>query len=43
MDIFLRNIDPSAMQKINELVKEHKVSRQRFSKEQFGLLGFLKE
>lgn len=33
MDIFLRNIDPAAMQKINELVKGHKVSRQRFLKE----------
>ncbi|WP_274596568.1 MULTISPECIES: hypothetical protein [Priestia] len=43
MDIFLRNINPAAMQKINELVKEHQVSRQRFLKEQFGLLGFLKE
>lgn len=42
MDIFLRNIDPSAMQKINELVKEHKMFRQRFLKEQFGLLGFFK-
>ncbi|MDD9791953.1 hypothetical protein [Priestia megaterium] len=43
MDIFLRNIDPAAMQKINKLVKKHKVSRQGSLKEQFGLLGFLKE
>jgi len=37
MDIFLRNNDPVAMRKINELVKEHKMSRQRFLKEHFGL------
>ncbi|WP_427127598.1 hypothetical protein ACQCPQ_28460 (plasmid) [Priestia megaterium] len=42
MDIFLRNIDPAAMQKINKLVKEYEVSHQRFLKEQFGLLGFFK-
>lgn len=43
MDIFLRNIDPVAMQKIDELAKERKMSRQRFLQEQFELLAFFDE
>lgn len=33
MDLFLRNIDPAFMQKIDELAKEYKMSRQKFLKE----------
>jgi hypothetical protein len=40
MDIFLRNIDPVAMQKVDELGKENGMSRQQFLKEQFEVLAF---
>jgi hypothetical protein len=40
MDIFLRNIDPVAIQKVDELSKENGMSRQKFLKEQFEVLAF---
>lgn len=43
MDIFLRNIDPVAMQKVDELAKENGMSRQQFLKEQFEVLAFFDE
>lgn len=43
MDIFLRNIDSVAMQKIDELAKENGMSRQKFLKEQFEVLAFFDE
>jgi hypothetical protein len=43
MDIFLRNIDPVAMQKVDELAKENGMSRQKFLKEQFEVLAFFDE
>ncbi|GAB1768921.1 hypothetical protein [Priestia megaterium] len=43
MDIFLRNIDPIAMQKVDELSKENRMSRQQFLKEQFEVLAFFDE
>ena len=43
MDIFLRNIDPVAMQKVDELAKENGMSRQKFLKEQFEVLAFFNE
>ncbi|PGT77323.1 hypothetical protein [Priestia megaterium] len=43
MDIFLRNIDPAAMQKVDELAKENGMSRQQFLKEQFEVLAFFDE
>ncbi|MEH7521276.1 hypothetical protein [Priestia megaterium] len=43
MDIFLRNIDPVAMRKVDELAKENGMSRQRFLKEQFEVLAFFDE
>ncbi|CAH0314468.1 hypothetical protein SRABI82_05092 [Priestia megaterium] len=33
MDIFLRNIDSVATQKVDELAKENRTSRQQFLKE----------
>ncbi|MGN2275035.1 hypothetical protein [Priestia megaterium] len=43
MDIFLRNIDPVAMQKVDEPAKENGMSRQLFLKEQFEVLAFFDE
>ncbi|QDZ82676.1 hypothetical protein [Priestia megaterium] len=43
MDIFLRNIDAVAMQKVDELAKENGMSRQKFLKEQFEVLAFFDE
>jgi hypothetical protein len=43
MDIFLQNIDPVAMQKVDELAKENGMSRQQFLKKQFELLAFFDE
>ncbi|MEB2278268.1 hypothetical protein LAV82_30235 [Bacillus sp. ILBB4] len=43
MDIFLRNIDPVAMKKVDELAKENGMSRQKFLKEQFEVLAFFDE
>ncbi|MBX9988386.1 hypothetical protein [Priestia aryabhattai] len=43
MDIFLRNIDPVAMQKVDEIAKENGMSRQKFLKEQFEVLAFFDE
>ncbi|MEW4212043.1 hypothetical protein Q0O85_26255 [Priestia megaterium] len=43
MDIFLRNIDPVAMQKVDELAKENEMFRQQFLKEQFEVLAFFDE
>jgi len=43
MDIFLRNIDPVAMRKVDELAKENGMSRQQFLKEQFEVLAFFDE
>jgi len=43
MDIFLRNIDPVAMQKVDELAKENGMSRQKFLKEQFEVLALFDE
>jgi len=43
MDIFLRNIDPVALQKVDELAKENGMSRQQFLKEQFEVLAFFDE
>ena len=43
MDIFLRNIDPVAMQKVDELAKENGMSRQQFLKKQFEVLAFFDE
>ncbi|WP_374149448.1 hypothetical protein [Priestia megaterium] len=43
MDIFLRNIDPVTMQKVDELAKENGMSRQKFLKEQFEVLAFFDE
>jgi hypothetical protein len=43
MDIFLRNIDPVAMQKVDALAKENGMSRQQFLKEQFEVLAFFDE
>ncbi|HES8073972.1 TPA: hypothetical protein VPA43_001815 [Streptococcus pyogenes] len=43
MDIFLRNIDLVAMQKVDELAKENGMSRQQFLKEQFEVLAFFDE
>jgi nucleoside 2-deoxyribosyltransferase len=43
MDIFLRNIDPVAMQKVDELAKKNEMSRRRFLKEQFEVLAFFDE
>ncbi|WP_255255789.1 hypothetical protein [Priestia megaterium] len=40
MDIFLLNIDPVAIQKVDKLSKENWMSRQWFSKEQFEVLAF---
>ncbi|MCG0050435.1 hypothetical protein [Priestia aryabhattai] len=43
MDIFLRNIDPVAMQKVDKIAKENGMSRQQFLKEQFEVLAFFDE
>ena len=43
MDIFLRNIDSVAMQKVDALAKENGMSRQQFLKEQFEVLAFFNE
>lgn len=43
MDIFLRNIDRVAMQKVDALAKENGMSRQQFLKEQFEILAFFDE
>ncbi|MFP7736346.1 hypothetical protein ACLHDF_23690 [Priestia aryabhattai] len=43
MDIFLRNIGPVAMQKVDELAKQNGMSRQKFLKEQFEVLAFFEE
>lgn len=43
MDIFLRNIDSVAMQKVDALAKENGMSRQQFLKEQFEVLAFFDE
>ncbi|MCE4093222.1 hypothetical protein ABE112_27860 [Priestia aryabhattai] len=38
MDIFLRNIEPTAVKKIDELAKKKKMSRQEFLKGQLETL-----
>lgn len=43
MNIFLRVIDPVAMQKVVELAKANGMSRQKFLKEQFEVLAFFNE
>jgi hypothetical protein len=40
MDMFLRNIDPVAVKKIDEIAKEKKISRQEFLKFQIKKLAF---
>ncbi|WP_404900396.1 hypothetical protein PV791_04435 [Priestia filamentosa] len=43
MDILLRDIDPVAIKKIDELAKEKGVSRQYFLKGQIEMLAFFQE
>jgi len=43
MDMFLRNIDPVAVKKIDELAKEKKISRQEFLKGQIETLAVFQE
>ncbi|OZT10777.1 hypothetical protein CHN50_20280 [Priestia aryabhattai] len=43
MDIFLRNIDPIAVKKIDEIAKEKKISRQEFLKGQIETLAVFQE
>ncbi|MCM3796484.1 hypothetical protein M3690_24600 [Priestia megaterium] len=43
MDILLRDIDPSALKKIDEIAKEKKISRQEFLKGQVETLAVFQE
>ena len=43
MDVFLRNIDPIAVKKIDEIAKEKKISRQEFLKGQIETLAVFQE
>jgi hypothetical protein len=43
MEIKIRNVDPIAVKKIDELAKEHKVSRQEFLKSQLETLAFFRK
>jgi len=43
MDMFLRNIDPIAVKKIDEIAKEKKISRQEFLKGQIETLAVFQE
>lgn len=43
MDIIIRNIDPVAVKKIDELAKEKGISRQYFLKGQIETLAFFQE
>ncbi|SFQ85791.1 hypothetical protein [Priestia endophytica] len=40
MEIKVRNVDPVAVKKIDELAKEKGISRQEFLKGQFGMQAF---
>ncbi|MCP1191418.1 hypothetical protein NKR17_20545 [Priestia flexa] len=43
MEIKIRNVDPIAVKKIDELAKKHKLSRQEFLKGQLETLAFFRE
>ncbi|MGE1198363.1 hypothetical protein ACQJ18_27130 [Priestia megaterium] len=43
MDMFLRNIDPISVKKIDEIAKEKKISRQEFLKCQIETLAVFQE
>ena len=43
MEIKIRNVDPIAVKKIDELAKERKVSRQEFLKSQLETLAFFRK
>ena len=43
MDILLRDIDPTAVKKIDEIAKEKKISRQEFLKGQVETLAVFQE
>ncbi|MGG1218260.1 hypothetical protein ABE236_12485 [Priestia endophytica] len=43
MDIIVRNIDPTAVKKFDELAKEKGISRQEFLKGQLETLAFFRE
>ncbi|PFT50389.1 hypothetical protein [Priestia megaterium] len=43
MDILLRDIDPTAVKKIDEIAKEKKISRQEFLKGQIETLAVFQE
>ncbi|WP_461672536.1 hypothetical protein [Priestia megaterium] len=43
MDILLRDIDPTALKKIDEIAKEKKISRQEFLKGQVETLAIFQE
>ncbi|MEJ9311701.1 hypothetical protein P4655_10050 [Priestia megaterium] len=43
MEIKIRNVDPIAVKKIDELAKNHKLSRQEFLKGQLETLAFFRE
>ncbi|MGR9527425.1 hypothetical protein ACWZQY_029935 [Priestia megaterium] len=43
MDILLRDIDPTALKKIDEIAKEKKISRQEFLKGQVETLAVFQE
>ncbi|MGK9185739.1 hypothetical protein KXS12_26385 [Priestia filamentosa] len=43
MDMIIRNIDPTAVKKIDELAKEKGISRQEFLKGQLEMLAFFRE
>jgi len=43
LEIKIRNVDPIAVKKIDELAKERKVSRQEFLKSQLETLAFFRK
>jgi len=43
MEIKIRNVDPIAVKKIDEMAKEKKISRQEFLKGQLEMLAFFHE
>ncbi|MBE2978981.1 hypothetical protein [Priestia megaterium] len=43
MEIKIRNVDPIAVKKIDEMAKEKKISRQEFLKGQLETLAFFRE
>ncbi|MED4217857.1 hypothetical protein P4671_17930 [Priestia megaterium] len=43
MEIKIRNVDPIAVKKIDELAKKYKLSRQEFLKGQLETLAFFRE